>query len=276
MAAAMVASFFCVEASLVDSVKNFFSGNHPAPSPMIQVLLIHDQPAVMLEVKGKYKILDPNTRAVLSSRVVGKKKLIQSLSGGLKWGEEFPGIYQLQLVPDSQGASINVEGVEYPGSITIYDVGGTLSVVNQVNLETYLNRVLSYQYPDKLPEETMAAIAIASRAQAFWAVKHPKNSFWDVDGQQVGYKGGTTKELPIELESAIKNTRNMILSAKSSQEEGSSPVCCQWGPGVGGREAGVVYSRVTLFDAEEMGKKGKDAAEILSRAFPNSQIELIQ
>jgi stage II sporulation protein D len=122
----------------------------------------------------------------------------------------------------------------------------------------------------------LAAIVIAARTQAYFAVKHPKNPFWDLDGQSMGYKGEKPSEINPDIEQAIKSTRNMVLSVQGAVEGGTLPFSAQWGPTQGGKDSSVVISRLSLYDAEEMGKKGNDAAEILSRAFPQAHIELIQ
>ena len=279
IACTLIALICCVnmaEAALVDSLRNFFWGNPQTPPTKIRVLLINDQPAAMLEVRGKYKLYDPNTKAHVSSRIIGKRKLIQSLPGGLKWGEEFPGIYQLQIIPDGQNTIILVDGVEYPGVLYVYDIGGTLSFTNEVDLETYLTRVLPVRYPDNLPDEAIAALTISARTQSLYAVKHPKNSLWDVDGQMVGYKSDKKPVLRPEMEKAIRSTRNMVLSLTGAQEGSATPFCAQWGPAQAGKESGTVISRISLFEAEQLAKKGKDAALILGQAYPNAHIEIVK
>lgn len=265
------------ETGILDSVKQFFVSKRKMPPPAISVLIVQDQPGVMLEVRGKYHIYDPNSKEHISTRVIGKRKFLQALPGGLKWGEEFPGIYQLQILPEEPETAIVVNGNEYRGSLYVYDVGGNISLVNKVDLEDFLNSTLRNQFEEPLPEETLAAVAIASRTNAYYRALHPLNSFWAVDADRVGYEGVKEGSEPTEIENAIRATRHMVLSKTGTYEGKITPFPAQWGSTTGGqkgKEQGV-FSRITLFDAEEMANHGDDAAVILQKAFPNSHIELI-
>ncbi|KAF3363100.1 hypothetical protein PHSC3_000285 [Chlamydiales bacterium STE3] len=50
-----------------------------------------------------------------------------------------------------------------------------------------------------------------------------------------------------------------------------------WGTATGGKmnREKVTFSRITLFEAEEMAKKGDNAAKILEKAFPEAKLRLI-
>ena len=189
-----------VEAGLWDNIKSLFAGSNRNVPPIIRVLVTHDQPSVMLEVKGKYNVYDPNTKAHMGTRLIGKHKLIQSIPSGLKWGEEFPGIYQLHIVPENQSITTVVNEVEYRGSLFVYDIGGTISIINAVDLEDYLTSVLTPQFHEPLSEETLSAIAITARTYAYYRTLHPKNPFWGVDGEQEVYAGLAS----IDTDSAIE------------------------------------------------------------------------
>src|SRR5262249_11555913 len=144
---------------------------------------------VVLEVKGKYKIFDPHTKEHISTRYTGKRKFIQAVSDGLKWGEEFPGVHQLLVTPDGPDVTIIVDGIEYHGPVYVYDIGGTISVVNQVPVEEYVSSILSQHYREPLSPETLAAIAIAARTSAYYSAENPKSDYWSIDAQQMGYQG---------------------------------------------------------------------------------------
>src|SRR5262245_19381260 len=100
-------------ATMVDWVKSFWSES--AKLPTLKVLILHDEPMANLEVKGKYTLEDPHANQHLSTRLVGKSQTIQAIAAGLKWGEEFPGIHQIQITPAGPDTVILVNGVEYKG-----------------------------------------------------------------------------------------------------------------------------------------------------------------
>src|SRR5437763_277312 len=91
-----------LSAGWFDKITTYFSKKTHSTPPKIRVLVIHDKPGVILEVKGKYKIYDPHSLEHLTTRFVGKRKFIQAVHDGLKWGEEFPGLHQLMIVPDEK------------------------------------------------------------------------------------------------------------------------------------------------------------------------------
>jgi stage II sporulation protein D len=137
--------------------------------------------------------------------------------------------------------------------------------------------VLPRQFPNSFSEETLAAIAIAARTEAYFKSQNPKNKFWAVDARQVGYKGLDTVDAATEIDRAIKTTRHMVLSKTGTYEKVITPFAAQWGAAIGGQSyqpQGVV-SQISLDEAESMGNDGKHAAQILFKAFPGTHIELI-
>ncbi len=264
-----------VEAGFLDTLKGYF-WSEQSPLPAIKVLVIHDQPGALLEVKGKYKVYDPNTSEHLTSRMIGKRQYLQALNTGIKWGEEFPGVHQLFIVPDDPNTLITIDGRPYKGSIYIYDIGGTISVVNQIPIEDYLMAVLTPTFNDETPPEALAAVAIAARTQAYYNSRYSKNKYWDVDARKVGFDGiGNVR--PGAVAQAIDTTQNMVMS-RTGVYEGVSPFPAQWGSMTGGKTSAddAVFARITLFDVEAMAKRGENAAQILAKAFPNTTIMLLQ
>lgn len=265
------------EAGLWDALKKYLWSQEATAPAAVSVLIIHDQPKVVLEVKGKYQLFDPLDNSHISTRFLGKKKTIEAVSGGLKWGEEFPGIHQMQIVPE-QAVAVNVEGVDYPGNLLVYDIGGTISIVNQIPLERYLEIVLEQQFVDPLPEEALAAVAIVARTNAYYQIENPKNPYWTAEASRVGYQGNIKLNSESPIAKAIRVTRGMVLSRTGVYEGVLTPFAAQWGPISGGKpgQHSSIFSRITLSEAEEMARKGGNAAQILAKGFPNTTIELIK
>lgn len=261
-----------IATSVEGSLWSSLIGGETAPKPnlprMIRVLIIHDQPGVVLETKGKYKLYDPNDNSHISTRFIGKRRYIQALRDGIRWGEEFPGIYQLAIVPESQATTTVVDGVEYRGSIYVYDIGGTISIVNEVYVEDYLQSILAPQYRDpSTPEELLAAIAIAARTTAYYQTYHPGNKYWDIDGRKVGYQGYAAANLDTPIERVIEATRYLIMS-KSSDKAAPEPFLAQLGQT-------AANAQISFEGAQEMSKKGDNAAQILAQAFPGNSLLLV-
>lgn len=267
--------FSQVNAGIIDSIKNLF-WSQEVPAPTIKVLIMHDQPKALLEVKGKYQVYDPHTMKHLTNRVLGKKQYLEPLNSGIRWGEEFPGVHQILIVPDERSTITTVDGKSYMGSLYVYDIGGSVSIVNELPLEDYLMAILTPAYSQELPAEALAAIAIAARTNAYFASLNLKNNFWAVDARKVGFQGITEiRSGPVAQ--AISTTHNMVLS-KTGIYEGITPFPAQWGTLTGNKQPNndSAMARISLFDVEALAKKGENAAQILGKAFPQSMVVLIQ
>ena len=62
-----------LDAGVWDSITGYFSSSQKNTPPTIKTLLVQDKVGVVLEVKGKYKIVDPHTGNHLGTRFDGKE-----------------------------------------------------------------------------------------------------------------------------------------------------------------------------------------------------------
>lgn len=262
-----------VQASVWESLKNAFVSKEQAQPPVIKVLIVHKVDNAMLEVKGRYNIYDPHKNERLGTRFLGKSKLIQPLAGGLKWGEEFPGVYQIEIVPDEPSITTVINGIEYKGNTYVYDIAGKISIVNEVDIEDYLHSLLSLEFKEPLSEEALAAAVIAARTQAYQQSTLAKNPFWHVEATQAGYMGHAVTHRSKTLENAIDTTKYMVLSRTGPYEGVITPfpivLASEGSSSIDNKKA--VFS---LSDAESQAQKGLNAAQILAKAFPQTTIEL--
>jgi Stage II sporulation protein len=255
-------------------LKALFGRQSQPPVPTIKILVLHDQDGAILEVEGKYKIFDPHTGSLLSTRFLGKSKFIQPIGDGLKWGEEFPGHHQLELVSTSPETKFLVNGVEYKGLLTIYDIGGTLSIVNEVPIEEYLSLTLDTKLQKDLSEEALAALIIAERTNAYYLSQQPKRKFWAVDATQNGYQGFYAVDANSPVQKAIKSTRNMVMSRTGTYEGVVTPFPAQWNT-ASKASPKLDISKITMEEVNQMADNGSHAANILEKAFPKTTIQLI-
>lgn len=276
--AKVIKLFICMLAFLpfTESLHSVSLFSKPTPAaPTIKVLIAHDLPGAIVEVKGKYNVYDPKTNEGLGVRYLGKRKYIQALKDGLQWGEEFPGIHQILIVPDNRSITTIVDGIEYRGSIYVYAIQGTLSIVNEVDIEDFLQSMLAPQSRGNHHPETLAAIAIAARTNAYSLRQNPKSPYWAVDGSKIGYQGYAVTNLDGPLEPAIEATRYLIMTSGLTPEGNATPFAASWAEQDKPMAQPAVPARLTLQAADEMSKNGNNAAHILAKAFPNSSIVLM-
>lgn len=261
---------------VVSQLQNTFTKEPLPPPPTLKILLANDHNGVILEVKGKYKIYDARNMQLIGNRYLGKRKFLQADHQGMVWGEEFPGIHQIAIIPDNPKTTIIVDGVEYAGSIYAYDLGGTISVVNHLDIENYLDFTLPSEYRDPLPVEVLNAIAIAARTNAYYQAQNSKSPFWDVEANRVNYHGVTLSKRSDEVSRAVKDTQYMILNRIGKDNWLVTPFPAYWRPLNGGPiVAKGEYSKITVDDAIKIAKKGQNASDILRSAFPDTRIELV-
>lgn len=243
----------------------------------IKVLIAHDKPQIQLNIDGKYRIFDPHTNRYIATRFVGKNQVIQSIHEGLKWGEEFPGLHQLRFIPGGPESVIYVDGVPYKGSVSIYDIGGTVSAVNELNVEDYIYSKLAGAQTKQLPGEVQAALAIAARTQAYYHVQNPKSNFWDVDGSVYAYTGLVSEHTAPLFLQAIKNTHDIVMSLSGKFEGATKVFPIEWDAFIGNANVKQKGQKamISISDATEMARKGEHADAILKKAFPQASLHLV-
>ncbi|MBS4163118.1 Uncharacterized protein PRO82_000414 [Candidatus Protochlamydia amoebophila] len=265
-----------LQAGIWSDVVETFKGKNKSAAPTTRILITHDVERVNLEVKGKYSLFDPYTDSFISSRFIGKNRVVEALRDGLKWGESFPGLYQIKIRPDDTATRIIINNKEYKGSIYIYDIGGSISIVNQVPVEDYICQILSVYENNQIHPEALSALAIIARTNAYFQAVNPKNTYWAVDAQKVGYEG--TAFVPAEVEDAVRLTRYMIMSRTGVYEGIATPFAAQINGQLFGAQAAkeIESAKISLEEANKMAENGSHAAQILAKAFPGTTIMLIE
>lgn len=271
---AMIPFVASLQAGIWDNIKSVFVAPEKPKPPMIKVLIAHDVESAQLEVKGKHSIYDPYKHEHLSTHFQNKIGHVQTVPSGIKWGEEFPGVYQVKIVPETRSSIIYVDGVPYKGSIVVYDVGGNISIVNEVEIEEYLRSTMSSKASDVTSDEALAAVTIAQRTRAFYLAMSSSNPYWHVDAANVGYYGYKSDPCDSRLLDAIASTRYMVISQTGSVYEGViTPIAVDVVYGQSKDKKGRQRVLATS-EAESLAQKGENAAKILNRTFPNTSLEL--
>lgn len=215
----------------------------------IKILLHKDLPQAFLEAKGRYFVYNPQNDFLLASGIYSKKQPILSQEAGLKWGELFPGVSQIRLVPGSPQSTILVNGIEYRGCVEIYDIKGKLHIINEIDIENYLRSVLSLQPLPELDEEVMDALAIIARTKAYYLANKDPLLHWHVTSSGIDYQGSALACQNPSIPASIFRTRHMILTYQSEPFEAS------WTEDSGGKTAS--YSNI--FRKNVMTPPGTDS-----------------
>ncbi len=182
---------------------------------MIKVLLCKDEEAANLEVHGGYKIFDPKLGAKISKGSMKKQYLLRPTLDGLAWGEAYPGLYQIALVPNEPDGYFLVNGIQYSGNLYVYQIGNTLSLVNEVPVEDYVKSMLNPKVNSNLSHEVLASMAIIERTQAYYHALRNQNKFWHLDAKEIGYEGRGVCGRNNGVDKAVELTHHLVMKSKS-------------------------------------------------------------
>ncbi len=263
-----------LQAGIWDKLKSVFVSDENTQPPTIRVLVMHDAPHADIEVKGTYNLYDPYKNKRIATRFSPKGNRVQALSQGLKWGEEFPGIYQIAIIPDDRDIVVSINGKDYRGMVFVYDIGGTISIVNEVEVEDYLSSMMPNKFNRPISEEGLAAAAIAERTHVFHLSMYSENPYWHVRADEVGYQGCTSENSDRRVANALESTRHMVMSKTGVYEGVVTPFPVHLVTG----KNDLHYRnlpKISIDDIEVMAHQGDNAAKILAKTFPDASIEIM-
>ncbi len=263
-----------LEAGIWDKLKSVFVSDENAEAPTIRVLIMHDAPYADIEVKGTYNLYDPYKNKRIATRFAAKGNRMHALSQGLKWGEEFPGVYQIAIFPDDRDISVSINGTDYRGKVYVYDIGGTISIVNEVEIEDYLASMMPNKFNRAITEEGLAAAVIAERTHAFHLSMYSENPYWHVRAVDVGYQGCDSENSDQRITEALASTRYMVMSKTGVYEGIVTPFPVHLVTGKNDLHYRNL-AKISIDDIEVMSHQGDNAAKILAKSFPDASIEIM-
>lgn len=240
---------------------------------LIRIRVMNEVPQVQLDVQGSYVLMNPETNSS-DIRIHGKSAILQPLSTGLKWGEEFPDLHQIKVIPTHPNTIIRLNGRPYTGIVTFYDTKNVLGVVNDLYVEDYIAEMLARSLTGNEPAEAINALAIAARSTARYQMQHPRNTYWDINGETVGYPGPAgASSLPTTMnavQQALYATRYMMLTDPTGALNDAF-----YAPWSNGQENDPKKPVLTVQAAVDAANKGLHAAQILHATFPTAILQRI-
>lgn len=137
-------------------------------------------------------------------------------------GQASPPIEKGITISSPEGGPVRVHGIQghwdkitdrdYRGVIEVRGVEGSLTVINMVDIETYLRGVVPMEMPAEYPRAALQAQAVAARGQAIVkACRHAREGFDLCATQHCQVYGGATSEDP-RSDEAIASTAGEVLA----------------------------------------------------------------
>ncbi len=198
----------------------------------IKVLVGENVEGALLDLKGGYKISSIDTKQTLSSGFFAKRNYLQTLPSGIKWGEGFPNINKIKITPKSVVTTFLVNGIQYIGSLSVYNVNGKLQLVNELDVENFLASYLCAEFAStNYNKTTYDALAIVARTALYASLTEKVNPFWDIKGSEYHYEGLVSVHPNSPIYKSIKATKGLILTYEDS------PFHTAWTENSGGKTA---------------------------------------
>lgn len=177
----------------------------------IRVLLENELEGALVEVRGSFRVYDPKTGKHLSSGN-GKRFYMYPHEEGIKWGEDFAGIYQLRIAPTSSNTTFFINGIQYHGCLDIFHIRDKMTCINEVTVEEYIKSILTPQFNQYYGDTVMEAVAIVARTNAYYQVLSNKEALWHVKKEAVHYGGLGATGINPEMEQAVDSTRYLVMT----------------------------------------------------------------
>jgi len=231
----------------------------------MKVLVASDQQSLLIEVPGAHNIYDPYTGKKLESAFARSSYQMVPTEDGVKWGQTFPGIYQIMLVPDSQYVPVVVNGIPYGGVVLFYQAENRLAVVNWVSLEDFVSSLLSTRLlPSRdAQKEALAVYAILARSLAYAKLLQHENQLWDCKAEDFGYQGRSSVRNDDAFVQAIQSSKDVIVTRdQQGQDPYSQPI-------------EEIFQRLPYQRLQELSERGQNAKDMLHRFYPDYLLRMI-
>ncbi|MDE2511331.1 MAG: SpoIID/LytB domain-containing protein, partial [Elusimicrobia bacterium] len=181
----------------------------PAPSPArIQVAIVHQAESAVIEADGDVRVVAPGGK---TSPLEWKGALtLRPREGGLK-------LSKLRLASETrlepkEGGTIKVGADRYRGTLILrLDPGQTVTVVEDVSIEEYLEGVLPFEMDPDWPLEALKAQAVVARSFAYANMGKFRKDGFDLtaDTRSQMYRGVTA--VNDNVRRAVRETRGEVL-----------------------------------------------------------------
>lgn len=111
---------------------------------------------------------------------------------------------------------LSFRGLPYRETVKIYSNGSFCEVVNEVDIEKYLDGLVNAEFSSRWNEEAIAAQVVAARTYAYYKIKHVRESepeaHYDVDSTVIDqvYDGSIKEDF--RASKSVERTRGWILT----------------------------------------------------------------
>ncbi|MDS3862502.1 SpoIID/LytB domain-containing protein [Thermosynechococcaceae cyanobacterium BACA0444] len=236
-------------------------------SPEVRVAVVDKQGQVRIGVSANVQITDDRGQ-ILGTLPANQAVTLQAGGQGLT-GWEKPLPTSIWLNPGGQGL-VYVDGHWYRGKMRIINLNGTITAINQLELEQYVVAVVGAEVYPSWPLHTLKAQAIAARSYALAQMFRPASRYFDLGNTQRWQVYRGIKDEWNTTQAAVQNTRGIVLTHSGrvmvSMYAATDDIVRDVFGGRGMSQTG----------AYELGKKGYSYLQILGNYYPGASLSQIQ
>jgi stage II sporulation protein D len=177
----------------------------------VRVAILDEAPDFDIYVRRKFRMLDPDTGAVLLDRRGFRKTRVTASSTGITVGEEHYPVQRLSFIPERR-AIIEINGRRYRDEINVLRKdNGQLLVINVIDLESYVKGVLYHEVSHRWPLEAIKTQAVATRTYAIYRLKTNAKQLYDVTSDIYSQVYGGRNSEKYRTNIAANRTRGEII-----------------------------------------------------------------
>lgn len=208
--------------------------------PTVRVLIAHGSKGALLEVAGRYVMVDPKTNKKIDAGFLGERLTVHPTSDGVLWSNHVRGIYQFKLAPRTGERLFWLDGVQYTGVLYVYQIGQNISFVNEMTIEDYVAAVVEANTDASILPQAANALAICARSDAWYHTKTRRDNYWQVYAPEVNFRGigGITKSSRGSV--AAKATEGLYIT-HANFNQNSGLFMSRWTAHSGGRTISYNY-----------------------------------
>lgn len=176
--------------------------------PVMRVLLINDAREAQLAINGSYQITGSLTNIIDQGQGLQKSKISVS-NGGINIGNKHYDNSELRITGLRDGA-IELNNIRYRGEIRILQqFNNNFSVIEEVDLESFISGVLGSEMPQTWNEEALRAQGVTARTYAMYKKKVRRNEVYHLDMLELAYRG-MSSESP-RLNKIVQDTKGVVM-----------------------------------------------------------------
>lgn len=184
------------------------------PSSAIKVGLVNAAGRVYIGTSTPGQIINARTNKLLYNLSAMKAYELKPYKGSIaiKIGSDY---FDLQtnyaVIKQNAGGFVSVKGKWYRGYFIVYNLSGTITVINKVDIEEYIRGVVPSEMPRSWPYEAHKAQAIAARSYALANLGKRASHGYDLkDTPEDQAYGGASAEA-LNTNKAVKDTEGIVL-----------------------------------------------------------------